>query len=103
MRRVFAGVVAVGMVAVVGLEAQQQRQQSPEGTASTQVNGRWIDIVHGKPILRGRTGIFGSGADYGRRSSMAARSGAPAQTSQRGYATRSRSRSVASVSRRGSW
>jgi hypothetical protein len=65
MRRVFAGVVAVVMVAVVGLEAQQ-RQQSPEGTASTQVNGRWIDIVHGKPILRGRTGIFGSGADYGK-------------------------------------
>ena len=31
-----------------------------------QVNGRWIDVVHGKPILRGRTNIFGSGADYGK-------------------------------------
>jgi hypothetical protein len=30
------------------------------------VNGRWIDIVHGKPILRGRTNIFGSGAEYGK-------------------------------------
>jgi hypothetical protein len=63
---VLVGLVAVVTVAVVGLEAQQQRQQSPEGTASTQVNGRWIDIVHGKPILRGRTNVFGSGADYGK-------------------------------------
>ena len=31
-----------------------------------QVDSRWIDIVHGKPILRGRTNIFGSGADYGK-------------------------------------
>ena len=30
------------------------------------MNGRWIDIVHGKPILRGRTNVFGSGADYGK-------------------------------------
>jgi hypothetical protein len=66
MRTVFAGVVAVATVAVVAIEAQQRRAQSPEGTASTQVNGRWIDIVHGQPILRGRTGIFGSGADYGK-------------------------------------
>ncbi len=67
MHRAWAAVVAVVMVASVGLEAQQQRRpQSPEGTASTQVNGRWIDIVHGQPILRGRTGIFGSGADYGK-------------------------------------
>ena len=66
MRRVLVGFVTVVMVAVVGMEAQQQRPQSPEGTASTQVNGRWIDIVHGKPILRGRTNVFGSGADYGK-------------------------------------
>ena len=65
MRRVLVGLVAVVAVAVVGMEAQQ-REQSPEGTASTQVNGRWIDIVHGKPILRGRTNVFGSGAEYGK-------------------------------------
>jgi hypothetical protein len=66
MRGLFAGVLAVVLVAIGSVEAQQRRQQSPEGTASTQVNGRWIDIVHGKPILRGRTGIFGSAADYGK-------------------------------------
>jgi hypothetical protein len=47
-------------------QAQQRRQASPEGTASTQVNGGWIDIVHGRPILRGRTNVFGSGAEYGK-------------------------------------
>jgi len=66
MHRTVAGLVAVVLVAGMSVDAQQRRQQSPEGTASTQVNGRWIDIVHGKPILRGRTNIFGSGADYGK-------------------------------------
>jgi hypothetical protein len=58
--------VFVAMLAVIELEAQQRRPASPEGTASIQVNNRWIDIVHGQPILRGRTSIFGSGADYGK-------------------------------------
>ena len=57
--------MALALLFVVPLDAQN-RQQSPEGTASTQVNGRWIDIVHGKPILRGRTNVFGSGTDYGK-------------------------------------
>jgi hypothetical protein len=48
------------------LEAQQRRPASPEGTSATQVNGRWIEIVYGRPILRGRTNIFGTGADYGK-------------------------------------
>jgi DUF2911 family protein len=71
MRVIAVGLTALLLVAVGQLSAQQQQQQrqrpaSPEGTASTQVNGRWIDIVHGKPILRGRTNIFGTGADYGK-------------------------------------
>jgi hypothetical protein len=57
---------AFALLSIVHVDAQQQRPASPEGIASTQVNGRWIDIVHGKPILRGRTNIFGSGADYGK-------------------------------------
>lgn len=54
-------------VAVAGASAlhAQGREPSPDGVASTQVGGQWIDITHGRPILRGRTGIFGSGADYG--------------------------------------
>jgi len=65
MRTLAASLMALALLFVVPLDAQN-RQQSPEGTASTQVNGRWIDIVHGKPILRGRTNVFGSGAEYGK-------------------------------------
>jgi hypothetical protein len=65
MRRV-AAILTVALVSLVDTAAQQRRAASPEGTASTQVNGRWIDIVYGRPILRGRTNIFGSGADYGK-------------------------------------
>lgn len=53
---------------------------SPRGMAAIQVggewtdtpngrdyrNGRWITVDYGRPILRGRPNIFGSGADYGR-------------------------------------
>ncbi|MFN8059084.1 MAG: DUF2911 domain-containing protein [Vicinamibacterales bacterium] len=53
---------------------------SPEGKAQAQVGGKyvkkergtayeggkWIEITYGRPILRGRANIFGSGADYGK-------------------------------------
>ena len=65
MKRVVA-IVAVVLMNALALDAQQRRPASPEGTASAQVDGRWIDIVHGKPILRGRTNVFGTGADYGK-------------------------------------
>src|SRR5258708_16317390 len=40
---------------------------SPSGTAATQVGEKWIEIVYSRPILRGRTDIFGNGADYGKK------------------------------------
>ena len=54
---------------------------SPQGQAAVQLGGRWektadgeryrdgkwILVDYGRPLLRGRTGIFGSGADYGKR------------------------------------
>ena len=57
----------------------QFRQASPEGTAATQVRGKyvgggdepryeggkWIEITYGRPIKRGRD-LWGSGAGYGR-------------------------------------
>ena len=54
-------------LAVVGLApaAAQDRPASPEGMASTQIGDAWIDITYSRPILRGRTGIFGSGDEYG--------------------------------------
>lgn len=66
MHRFVAGLVIMGVLAGLSAEAQQRRPASPEGTAATQVNGKWLEIVHGRPILRGRTNIFGAGADYGK-------------------------------------
>src|SRR5689334_11083652 len=85
----------LGMIAGAGLALGQQqtpaaapapsprRAPSPAGTAATQVggtwsapdkngetryqNGKWIEIEYSRPILRGRTSIFGSGADYGKK------------------------------------
>lgn len=56
---------------------------SPRGLAATQVagkwttpdkpgagpqytGGKWITVDYGRPILRGRTNIFGAGAEYGK-------------------------------------
>jgi hypothetical protein len=52
MRTIAASALALALVAV-DLDGQQRRPASPEGTASTQVNGQWIDIVNGKPIPPG--------------------------------------------------
>ena len=38
------------------------------------MDGKWIEVDYGRPILRGRRNIFGSGVDYGK----AADAGAPA-------------------------
>jgi hypothetical protein len=67
MRTIVAGLTAILLVGLVHVDAQQRRPASPEGTSSAQVNGKWIDIVYGRPILRGRTNIFGAGADYGQK------------------------------------
>jgi len=65
MRTIVAGLVATALACVVDLDAQQRRPASPDGASATQVNGKWIDIAYGRPILRGRTNIFGAGRDYG--------------------------------------
>jgi len=66
MRALMCGLI-VGILGLGStLDGQQRRPASPEGTSATQVNQRWLEIVYGRPILRGRTNIFGSGADYGK-------------------------------------
>lgn len=78
---------ALGGVALQGQPTD--KPFSPRGTAATQVagtwiaqkpgippqypSGKWIEIDYGRPILRGRKNIFGSGADYGK----AVNAGAP--------------------------
>jgi hypothetical protein len=60
--------------------AQGTRPASPETKVSAEVGGqyvkgergeryqggKWIDITYGAPVLRGRTTIWGSGAEYGK-------------------------------------
>lgn len=75
------GMIALAVLASTNLVvAQQQRPASPRGSAETVVGGKyvktergqryeggkWIEITYGRPILRGRTNVFGSGADYGK-------------------------------------
>ena len=73
----FAGSVALAQQAA----APAPMPASPRGTAATQVSGKWIEekpgaepryregkwivVDYGRPILRGRKDIFGTGADYG--------------------------------------
>jgi hypothetical protein len=56
------------------------RAPSPTGSAAIQVGtwkaddkpgarvatGKWIELIYGRPIKRGRADLFGAGADYGR-------------------------------------
>jgi hypothetical protein len=50
-----------------GLAAIQVGGEWAETTDGPQYrNGKWVTIDYGRPVLRGRRGIFGSGADYGR-------------------------------------
>ena len=69
-----AAVVAAGMMA--SLVEAQDRPLSTRGHTATQLGGAyngegayeggsWIDIHYGRPILRGRDGIFGEGDEYG--------------------------------------
>jgi len=73
-------VVALSVLATGVLAAQTPMPASPQGKAQVQVGGKyvkadegqryeggkWIEITYGRPILRGRANIFGSGADYGK-------------------------------------
>jgi hypothetical protein len=64
-RALAATVVLVAASAVIA--AQDKRPASPAGTAETQIGANWIEISYGRPLKRGRTNLFGSGADYGQK------------------------------------
>lgn len=76
---VIVGALAVSLAAQTVPEVKLP--PSPQGQASVQVGGRWektqsggqryVDgkwmvVDYGRPLLRGRANIFGTGADYGR-------------------------------------
>lgn len=80
--RSMALVAALALTATAAVTARQAagRPASGTGTASAEVGGtwvktekgsvyqggKWIDITYGRPQLRGRADIFGTGADYGK-------------------------------------
>lgn len=62
-------VLLFAAVALIGLDTAcaQNRAKSPRGEAATQIGESWISVDYGRPILRGRQGIFGSGESYGQK------------------------------------
>jgi Protein of unknown function (DUF2911) len=76
---VLAGALSASLLAQAVPEVKLP--PSPQGQAAVQLGGRWektadgeryrdgkwVLVDYGRPLLRGRTGIFGSGADYGKR------------------------------------
>ena len=82
MRSVVKIVGIAALVAAAGIivseAAAQGRPLSTRGHTATQIGGNyneegryeggsWIDIHYGRPILRGRQGIFGQGEEFGQR------------------------------------
>jgi len=73
---------AAAQQAVAQAPAPPPMPASPRGSAATQVGGKWVEekpgaapryregkwitVDYGRPILRGRTDVFGTGADYGK-------------------------------------
>lgn len=67
--------LAVLLTLPTDASSQEMRPMSPRGQAATQVggayvdgqfqNGSWIVVNYGRPILRGRQAMFGSGDTYG--------------------------------------
>lgn len=89
IKRLMCFGVALAAIAAASFAQEQRRPLSPAGTAATQVGGKWsepdkngertysggkwIEVTYSRPMLRGRTEIFGKGADYGK----AVNAGAP--------------------------
>jgi len=63
MRTVNFVVFLVVLLAVA--DVAQAQPASPRGDAATQIGETWITVNYGRPILRGRTNIFGEGDSYG--------------------------------------
>jgi hypothetical protein len=74
--------ISLVLAGAVIASAQDRKPLSPAGTSATMVGGtwgapdkdgerqysggKWIEVTYSRPMLRGRTDIFGKGADYGK-------------------------------------
>jgi hypothetical protein len=80
VKRLLVCGVVMAMGVALAAQAPTTRSASGRGQASTQVGGewvkgersttyqggKWIDVTYGRPVLRQRANIFGTGADYGK-------------------------------------
>jgi len=66
MRRTLFALALALVTSHPALFAQGGRPASPEGVSAAQVGGKWIEILHGRPLKRGRE-LWGAGADYGQK------------------------------------
>jgi Protein of unknown function (DUF2911) len=80
MNRTLILAACAACVFTTSVVAQSGHQPSPDGTAAVQLGGRyvpgpespiyqggkWIEILYGRPLKRGRD-LWGSGADYGKK------------------------------------
>lgn len=77
LTRCFVIALALGTVSLYAQTIPEVKlPPSPRGSAAMQVlgkyekgryeGGKWIMVDYGRPIMRGRANIFGSGADYGK-------------------------------------
>ena len=62
----FAVLFTLLATSVAELDAQNRRR-SPRGACATDIGGKWVEVEYGRPILRGRRGIFGEGEEYGEK------------------------------------
>lgn len=62
----YAALAATLLFATLTVSAEDERAKSPKGMTSTQIGDAWIDVSYSRPILRGRTDIFGAGEEYGK-------------------------------------
>ena len=80
MKRAVIAVIAIATSGLIASAQQTNRPLSPKASAAAQVGGewvkgergeryqggKWIEVTYGAPLKRGRTNLFGSGADYGK-------------------------------------
>jgi hypothetical protein len=78
-RLIFAPLIAAVLATTPAAQTPSSRSPSPDGMASIQMGawkaddapgsrvatGKWVDVLYGRPIKRGRADLFGSGASYG--------------------------------------
>ncbi len=83
-RILFIALLAFGLaISTVAMVGAQDKPASPPGSTATQIGDGWIEVEYSRPILRGRTDIFGSGDEYGKKLNAGApvwRAGANATT-----------------------